>query len=274
MACRFMGCSLIKKAVLGTALGAGALYLVFGTSAPSYVKTAFHKVRDNAKGAVPVQFEIDRAKQEIADLEPAIKEGIAQRAQAEIEIESLMREIAAIKAELKQEETVMDAERTSLRTGDFRLTGSVTYSAEEIKADLARRLDHLRLNKRLVADKEATLGAKQKALESAKKQLNQMADAKKTLRAKIEGIEARLQTIRTAEDSREFHFDDSALARAKQTVSDLEKRLDVMTRQADMEAKYLETGIPVSVEPGRDVLREVDAELGAPASRKPGDKSL
>jgi chromosome segregation ATPase len=274
MACRFMGCSLIKKAVVGTALGAGALYLVFGTSAPSYVKTAFHKVRDNAKSAVPVQFEIDRAKQEIADLEPAIKEGIAQRAQAEVEIESLMREIAAIKAELRQEETVMDAERTSLRTGEFRLAGSVTYTPEEIKADLARRLDHLRLNKRLVADKEATLGAKQKALESAKKQLNQMAEAKKTLRAKIEGIEARLQTIRTAEDSREFHFDDSALARAKQTVSDLEKRLDVMTRQADMEGKYLETGIPVTVEPGRDILHEVDTELGAPASKKSGDKSL
>jgi chromosome segregation ATPase len=274
MACRFMGCSLIKKAVLGTALGAGALYLVFGTSAPSYVKTAFHKVRDNAKSAVPVQFEIDRAKQEIADLEPAIKEGIAQRAQAEVEIESMMREIAAIKAELKQEEMVMDAERTSLRTGEFRLAGSATYTPEEIKADLARRLDHLRLNKRLVADKEATLGAKQKALEGAKKQLNQMADAKKTLRSKIEGIEARLQAIRTAEDSREFHFDDSALARAKQTVFDLEKRLDVMTRQSDMEAKYLETGIPVTVEPGRDILHEVDTELGAPATRKPGDKSL
>jgi chromosome segregation ATPase len=269
-----MGCSLIKKAVVGTALGAGALYLVFGTSAPSYVKTAFHKVRDNAKSAVPVQFEIDRAKQEIADLEPAIKEGIAQRAQAEVEIESLMREIAAIKAELKQEETVMDAERTSLRTGEFRLAGSATYTPEEIKADLARRLDHLRLNKRLVADKEATLSSKQKALESAKKQLNQMADAKKTLRAKIEGIEARLQAIHTAEDSREFHFDDSALARAKQTVSDLEKRLDVMSRRADMEAKYLETGIPVSVEPGRDILHEVDTELGAPTSKKSGDKSL
>ena len=107
---------------------------------------------------MPVQFEIDRAKQEIADLEPAIKEGIAQRAQAEVEIESMMREIAAIKAELKQEEMVMDAERTSLRTGEFRLAGSATYTPEEIKADLARRLDHLRLNKRLVADKEATLG--------------------------------------------------------------------------------------------------------------------
>ena len=68
-----MVCSMVKKGLLGAALAAGALYLVFGTSAPSYVRTAFHKVRHNAKDAVPVQFEIDRARDEIAALEPAIQ---------------------------------------------------------------------------------------------------------------------------------------------------------------------------------------------------------
>ena len=48
-----MVCSMVKKGVLGAALGAGTLFLVFGTSAPSYVKTAFHKVRQNVKDSVP-----------------------------------------------------------------------------------------------------------------------------------------------------------------------------------------------------------------------------
>jgi hypothetical protein len=39
-----MVCSIMKKGLLGAALSAGALFLVFGTSAPSYVRTAFHKV--------------------------------------------------------------------------------------------------------------------------------------------------------------------------------------------------------------------------------------
>src|SRR6202007_2020260 len=71
-----MVCSMVKKGLLGAALGAGALYLVFGTSAPSYVKTASHKVRKNARNAVAIQFEIDRARGEIANLEPAIKDNI------------------------------------------------------------------------------------------------------------------------------------------------------------------------------------------------------
>ena len=48
-----MVCSMVKKGVLGAVLGAGTLFLVFGTSAPSYVKTAFHKFRQGAKTQFP-----------------------------------------------------------------------------------------------------------------------------------------------------------------------------------------------------------------------------
>jgi len=125
-----MVCSLAKKAVLGTALTAGALYLVFGTSAPSYVRTAFHKVRHTAKNAVPVQFDIDRAREEIASLEPAIKDNIEILARAEVETESLEREITAIKTNIASEKKAMLALRESLDTGNYRLAGRVNYTED------------------------------------------------------------------------------------------------------------------------------------------------
>ena len=227
MACSLMGCSLIKKAVVGSALAAGALYLAFGTSAPSYVRTAFHKVRHGAKSAVPVQFDIDRAREEIAALEPAIKDGIAQVAEARVEIKKLEREIAATRTNLETEKTAMERIRTSLDTGDYRLAGPVRYTADEIKVDLVRRLDSYKTGKQTLKDKEDTLKAKLKTLAAAEAQLKQMAEAKKALAAKVEGIEARLRMIETTRSDRDFHFDDSALARAKQSVADLEQRLDV-----------------------------------------------
>jgi len=275
MACRLGGCSMIKKAVLGTALGAGALYLAFGTSAPSYVKTAFHKVRDNAKSAVPVQFEIDRAREEIASLEPAIKDQIAQYAQAQVEIENLGQEIARMKANLETEKTAMKSLRNAVDSGEVRLVGTnITLTSEEIKGELARKLDTYRLNTKLVENKEATLKAKQKTLAAAKEQLAQMATTKKALLAKVDGIEARLKMIETTTASRDFNFDDSALARAKQSVAELEKRLDVMARVAEMEGKFSNTGVPIVVDPGRDVVKEVDSEFGAPAKKPSADKSL
>jgi chromosome segregation ATPase len=275
MACRLGGCSVIKKAVLGTALGAGAMWLAFGTSAPSYVKTAFHKVRENAKGAVPVQFEIDRAREEIASLEPAIKDQIAQYAQAQVEIENLGQEIARMKANLETEKTAMKSLRNSVDSGEVRLVGTnITLTSEEVKGELARRLDTYRLNNKLVENKEATLKAKQKTLAAAKEQLAQMATTKKALLAKVDGIEARLKMIETTTASRDFNFDDSALARAKQSVAELEKRLDVMARVAEMEGKFSNTGVPIVVDPGRDVVKEVDSEFGAPAKKPSADKSL
>ncbi len=271
-----MACSMIKKGLMGASLGAGALYLAFGTSAPSYVRTAFHKVRDNVKHSTPVPFEIDRARDQIAELEPAIRDNIENLARAQVEVEHLDREIVAIHTNLGSEKKVLTALRGSLDSGDFKLAGNVTYTSDEVKAELKHRWDHFKQVGELLKDKEETLKAKQKAVVAARQQLGQMAAAKQALGTKLAGIEARLRMIQTTKESNEFNFDDSALARAKASVAELEKRLDVMARTAEMEGKFSDTGIPVIIEPGRDVLKEMDAEFGAPAPKGNGgsDKSL
>jgi chromosome segregation ATPase len=264
----------MKKGLLGASLGAGALYLAFGTDARSYVRTAFHKVRDNVKHSTPVPFEIDRARDQIAELEPAIKDNIENLARAQVEVEHLDREIVAIRTNLGSEKKVLTALRTSLDSGDFKLAGNVTYTADEVKAELKHRWDHYQQVGNLLKDKEETLKAKQKAVVAARQQLQQMAAAKQALSTKLAGIEARLKMIQSTKESNEFNFDDSALARAKASVADLEKRLDVMARTAEMEGKYSDAGIPVIIEPGRDVLKEMDDEFGPPAPKAAPDKSL
>jgi len=266
-----MVCSIIKKAVLGAALSAGALYLAFGTSAPSYVMTAFHRVRHNAKDAVPVQFEIERARQQIANLEPAIKDNIEILARAEVDVEYLNREIAATQANLASEKKALLALRESLETGDFRLAGHghVRYTADEVKWDLARRLDRYRNVNKILEEKEATLKAREKSVIAARKLLMEMAAQKQTLLTKLEKIEAHLKMIEATRATNEFDFDDSALARAKQSVSELEKRLEVLDRKAEMEGRFVDSGtLPVGLEPDRDVVREIDDEFGTPAAPK------
>jgi septal ring factor EnvC (AmiA/AmiB activator) len=271
MAC----CSMIKKGVVGAALGAGALYLAFGTSAPSYVRTAFHKVRDNVKHSTPLPFEIDRARDQIAELEPAIKENIENLARALVEVEHLDRDIAQTRSNHDNEKRTLTALRTSLDTGDFKLAGNVTYTADEVKSELKHRWDHYKQVSDLLKDKEETLKAKQKSVVAARQQLQQMANAKQALATKLAAIEARLKAIQATKDSNEFNFDDGAVARAKASVAELEKRLDVMTRTAEMEGRYADSGIPVIIEPSRDFLKEMDAEFGPPAKPSTGsDKSL
>ena len=272
-----MACSMIKKGVLGATLGAGALYAAFGTSAPGYVRTAFHNFRHSVKHNVPVQFEIDHAREEIARLEPAIRDNIENLARASVDVEHLDREVAEIRTNMGKEKEILTSLRARLETGDTKLAGNVPYTTDEIKSSLKGRFDHYKQVGGLLKDKEETLKSKQKSVIAAQHQLSQMAVTKQKLLTQLAAIEARHKMIQTTQESNEFNFDDSALSRAKAAVTELEKRLDVLARTAEMEGKFTGSSIPVIDEPGRDVLSEMDAEFGPASAAKPtpaNEKSL
>jgi len=276
-----MVCSIVKKGLLGAALGAGTLFLVFGTAAPSYVKTVFHKGRQIAKDAVDPQFDIDRARNQIADFKPMIEKNIETLARAEVEAEHLEREVLTVQANLDKEKKTMLSMRDSLKTGDFRLAGHVADTADEVKAELAHRLDHFSYTSELLKAKQAELKAKRKIIKSAHEQLENLRTQRTTLSAKLDGIEAKLRMIEATQAKNEFHFDGSALANAKETVAELEKKLEVLAKQADIEGRYFdELGGAASstyVDPSRDVIKEVEDAFGQPvrpSSSKTGDKSL
>jgi len=273
-----MVCSMVKKGLLGAALGTGALFLVFGTAAPSYVKTAFCRVRQGAQDAVSPQFEIDRARNDIAGLKPMFDQNKETLARAEVEVEHLDREIVTIQANLDRAQKTIVSLKDSLKTGDFRLAGHVTDTANEVRAELAHRLDHYNYTADLLKQKQATLKAKRQIIQAAHEQLENLRTQKSTLLARLANIEARLKMIEATQSKNDFNFDGSALARAKQTVSELEERLDVMARKAEIEGRYGDLDGPSSyVDPHRDVVKEVDEKFGPSGSNpaaKAGDKSL
>jgi len=269
---------MVKKGIIGAALGTGALFLVFGMHAPSYVKTAYHKVRRDVKDAVPLPFDIDRAREEIAALEPAIRDNIETLARAEVDVEHLDKEIVALRGNMDTEKKALLTLRDSLKTGEYRLAGhsSVAYTEDEVKADLARRKDFYDNTKTILSTKEATLKAKQNEVIAFRKQLEIMMAQKKKLTIQLDEIVARLNQIKATEAANDVQLDGSALARAKETVSELERRLEVMTKKAEMEGRYAETGVPVILKSSRDVVKEIDAEFGQPtaSASKTTGKSL
>jgi phage shock protein A len=262
-----MMCTTIKKALVGAGLGALTLGLLFGTSASSYVQTAFHKVRATADRNVPIEYKIEEARQQVAALEPAIRENIEALVRAEVAVEGLRDEISLTKANLEKEGREMLALNEGLKEGRFQLTGGSAYSAEEVRADLASRLDQFRRTKEVLETKQGTLSEKEQHVAAIRKALNEMATQKKALEAKIEGIESRLAQIKATQATNEYTFDTTPLSKAKQAIADLDKQLEVMSRRAEYEGQYVERGVAVEVlEPGRDISAEVEAELNGTAA--------
>jgi len=267
---------MVKKGLLGAALGAGTLFLVFGSSAPSYIKTAFCKVRQSAKDAIDPKFEIERARQDIASLQPAFDEQKELLARSEVAAEHLEREIGTMQANLEREKATILALRDKVKNGDFRLTGHIADTAEEIKAQCGNRLDHYTYSAGVLNEKREVLKAKRRTIEASHKKLEDLRAQKATLLARLANIEAKLQMIEATQGGNEFQFDDSALSQAKKTVSELEQRLEVMARRAEIEGRYgdLDGKSTTFVDPRRDVVKEVDEAFGPASTSKPGDKSL
>src|SRR4051812_16324924 len=84
---------MIRK-VLFTGVGLALLVgVVMGTNAKSYVKTGYHRLTNSVNETVPVEFQIDRAKQMVVDLEPEIRNSMHVIAKEEVAVEQLNKQI-------------------------------------------------------------------------------------------------------------------------------------------------------------------------------------
>jgi chromosome segregation ATPase len=271
-----MVCSLVKKGLLGAALGAGTLFLVFGTSAPSYIKTAFHKVRQTAKDSIDPRFEIERARTEIASLQPAFDQNKETLARAEVAAKRLEKEIGEVVASLDQQKATILALRDQVKKGDYRLTGHTVGTADQVKARLAHRVDQYKAEECNLKEKQELLKVKQQMIESAHTQLETLRAQKQALLTRLANIEAKLSIIEASRAKSEFHFDGSALARAKEAVANLEEKLDIMATKAEIDDKYgdIDGRTATCIDADRDVVKEVDEVFGPASAPKTGNKSL
>lgn len=254
-------CKTVKKAVIGAGLGVAVLTLLFGTSAKHHARTAVDQARALAQSQVPIEYKIDEARQQVAALEPAILENIEALARAQVEVEALKEEIAVAQGNLRAQGNDMLALKERLDSGRLQLTSGVTYTAEEVKADLARRLDTFHRCQETVGSLEQTLKAKVERTHAIRRVLDEMSAQKKALTAKIEAIESRLAQIKAEQASDEFTFDTTPLSLAKKTIAELDKQLEVMARKAELQGRYIEQGVKVEVAPDRDISAEVESAL-------------
>jgi chromosome segregation ATPase len=233
-------------------------------------------VRQSAKDSIDPRFEIERARNEIASLQPAFDQNKVTLARAEVAAERLEKEIGEVQASLDHQRDAIVALQAQIKKGDYRLTGHIVGTADEAKARLGNRVDHYRATEGVLKEKQELLRSKHQMIEAAHNQLETLKAQKQALLTRLAKIEARLAVIEASQSQNEFNFDSSALARAKEAVASLEERLDVMQHKAEIDDKYgdIDGHTAPCVDPQRDVIKEVDEAFGPSTAPKAGEKSL
>src|SRR3990172_7395201 len=125
---------MIKRAVL-VVIGLGLTTLVlFGRDAASYVSTTYHRVTDSVQERVPVEFQIDRAKQMVRDLDPEIRRSMHVISKEEDALEQLNQQIGGNQDKAdKDKKDILHLQADLGQNKGVYQYASHTYTCDEVK---------------------------------------------------------------------------------------------------------------------------------------------
>jgi predicted nucleic acid-binding Zn-ribbon protein len=219
---------MLKKGLLAAGGLVLLLCLFFGRDMFSYVATTGDKIRTRVKESVPVQFELDRARQMIAGLEPEIKQHKQQIAREELQLKKLEEKLAQDEQKLAKRWQDIERLRDDLSRGNSTYVyASGTYTAKQVETDLGGKFDRYTTSEATVGQNRKVLEIRRKALSAAQEKLRALIAAQQKLVVEVENLEAQLKMVEVAKAASELNIDDSQLSRTRELLADIKARIEV-----------------------------------------------
>jgi chromosome segregation ATPase len=256
-----MICKLIKLGLLSAVGLTVAGGLVFGRELCSYVSSSARSVRTAVKDAVPVDFELRRARDLVDDIIPEMHACVRMIAQQEVEIAQLNKDIEQSRKQLDEERTRVAKLREALASPQSSFTfNGFSWSREQVKEDLAHRFDNLKEAEVVLSGKQRLLENRQRSLAAAMQTLDRTRSQKSLLESQIAALEGQNQLVKAASVGSNLNIDNSKLAQSEKLIAEIKKQLDVAERVLAHESHFVQP-IPVDAISEKDLVNEIDAHL-------------
>ena len=249
-------------AVSGALLTGGVL---LGTDIFSYVRSSAKSVRTVVRDGVPLDFELQRARDMVEDILPELRANVRVIAQEEVEIAHLRRDINLATEKLDAQRQSVSAFRNKLRSSDVSFVVHGRHvSREQVTEQLASVLDRFKQAEATLTSKHRLLEAREKSLAAAHSVLERSQARKVELEQKIEALTAQHRLVQAQAVGTKVSIDDTQLARADKLITDIQKRLETAQRVLEHEFELIddsEITIVSALVNEADLLAEVDKLL-------------
>ena len=261
---------MFRKMILGGLVLAVTAGFLLGSDALSYLTTSCERVSDQVKESVPIEFQIDRARKMVRDLEPEIRRSMHVIAKEEVEVEGLDKQISKAQTYAEKERSGIMRLQADLKSDDskFRYAGH-TYTTNQVRQDLSRRFARFKTSDATLGSLCSMRDARQCNLDAARAKLNAMIGAQRQLRIEVENLEAKLKLVEVAQASSDLQLDDSQLARAKGLITDIRSRLDVAAKLASADVNFQDE-IPLDQPAPENIVDQVADYFGLDSPKENG----
>jgi chromosome segregation ATPase len=263
---------MFKKIAIASVVVVAGLVILAKTNLGSYAHTAWKKVKAETKNQVPLEFEIERVRDEVSKLVPDMDKNFNAIAQEMVAIDNLRADVNKTRANLEvQKKNILMMSEDLKGKGDTDLISydGANYKASRVRTKLAKDWDAYRQGEESLDSKKKLLEAKEEALSAAREQLNSMKAKKEQLEVQLAQLEAELKTLRVAEARGSFKIDDSRLARIESSLADIRNRVKVASTEAALKGEYQSDVIPVEQKvQTNDILKEIDSHFSKADGRE------
>lgn len=204
----------------------------------SYSRCAVSWVKQSANDAVPLEWEIKRARQMIGDLQPEIAKNAKQIAREKVELARLQRQAEQCGQALAKTQSDIERLSADLRDGHAQYTyAGQTYTSAEVRDDLATRFARFKTRSETHEKLQQMVAAREASVRAAGKRMDAMLAARSQLEVEIENLQARMNSLRVAQTASELNLDDSHLSRTRELLDDIAARLEVEEETATAETR-------------------------------------
>jgi BMFP domain-containing protein YqiC len=232
--------------------------MLFGKDAVSYVRSSAKSVQTVVKDAVPIEFELRRARDLLDQIIPEMHANIRLIAQEEVEVAALKVDIGKSEESIQEEKVRVTKLRDALDGPQAQYCfGGKEYPRSYVKEDLANRFERFKEAEVVLAGKKRLLTTREDALHASMQVLEQTRARKAMLENKIESLASQYQLVKAAAVGSQVQMDDSKLAQTEKLISQIKKRLDVAERVLAHESQFVQE-IPVDAVTEADLLTQVD----------------
>jgi chromosome segregation ATPase len=257
------GC-FMKKLLIGGLIVLAGLWLLHRTFVASYVGTLWGQVQQEVKQQIPVRFELQRIRHEIAQLDKDIRGMVGPIAEHMANIEELRQDIQRKQERLAQEKARLLRLTEALAAGNDPVSWQgKRMSAERLRARMQQDFAQYKALEQHLATQEKLLAAREKALEGAREQLNRLITKKREFEIQVANLEAEQQLLEAAGTGTNLQVDDSratqiqaALDAVRHQQIVLQHKLKLLTGEIPSDATPPAAETTVTVEEVQRYLQE------------------
>lgn len=257
---------MIKKLLLVAVIGGLAFAAVKNTKFGSFAKHEAAQIEEYFDSKVPVEKKVAALRKELKGLDKDVDRVTRELAAEIVNVRETAEELTTQKVAFADEEKRVRALADKIAAATSKVSyGSAEVSVDEAKGRLAADVKRVVARKTTVETLSNTLASRERIKDFLAKQKDELVRQKVTLAAQIDQLEAEYKSLQLAQMESKFQFDDTRLARIKETLRDLKRSVDVTREELKLKPTVLEESAGVVPSNGlsvADILAPLDGKKG------------